>query len=96
MKAVLIIIENDADHAAAMELVAQWMASDDPGDQPRLAAQARLIEHYERRRWPRRPISLARARRRYAAADLPDDTLVTVKAARMDSRHAALDKLLKK
>jgi prevent-host-death family protein len=39
---------------------------------------------------------VARARQRYAAADLPDDILAAVKAAQMDPRHAALDKLLKK
>lgn len=59
MKTMLIVIQNQADHEAAKRLAAQWMVSDDPDDKLRLTAQARLIEDYERRQWPRRPVSLA-------------------------------------
>jgi HTH-type transcriptional regulator/antitoxin HigA len=58
MKATLIVIENDADHAQAKTLVEKLMASDDSADQARMTAQARLIEAYERARWPRRAPSL--------------------------------------
>lgn len=54
MKATLIVIQNDTDHAEAKALVGKLMGSDDPADRARLAAQARLIEAYERNRWPRR------------------------------------------
>jgi HTH-type transcriptional regulator / antitoxin HigA len=58
MKATLIVIQSDADHAQAKALVGKLMASDDPGERARMTAQARLIEAYERSRWPRRPASL--------------------------------------
>lgn len=54
MKTTLIVIENEADHAAAKALVAKLMASDTPQDRARMAAQARLVEAYEKNRWPRR------------------------------------------
>ena len=54
MKATLIVIQNDADHAEAKKLIERLMDSNDPADQARMAAQARLIEAYERSRWPRR------------------------------------------
>jgi len=54
MKTTLIVIENESDHAQAKALVDRLMISSDPRDASRLAAQARLIEDYERRRWPRR------------------------------------------
>ncbi len=54
MKATLIVIQNDTDHAEAKALLERLMRSDAPGDRARLAAQARLIEAYERVRWPRR------------------------------------------
>jgi HTH-type transcriptional regulator/antitoxin HigA len=54
MKATLIIIENDRDHAQAKALIEELMGWDDVADQARMAAQARLIEAYERSRWPRR------------------------------------------
>lgn len=54
MKANLIVIENDVDHAEAKALVEALMTSTDPKDAARLGAQARLIEAYERGRWPRR------------------------------------------
>jgi len=58
MKATLFVIENDADHAQAIALVEKLMASNDPADQARMTAQARLIEAYERARWPRRAPTL--------------------------------------
>ena len=58
MKATLIIIQNDADHAEAKSLIEKLMDSNDPADQARLTAQARLIEAYERARWPRRAPTL--------------------------------------
>ncbi|MEA3182625.1 MAG: HTH-type transcriptional regulator / antitoxin HigA [Gammaproteobacteria bacterium] len=58
MKATLIVIENDADHADAKDLIEQLMRSNDPGDLSRMTAQARLVEAYERSRWPRRSPSL--------------------------------------
>lgn len=58
MKATLIAIENDADHAQAKALVERLMASNDPGSIPKIAAQASLIEAYERNRWPKRASSL--------------------------------------
>jgi HTH-type transcriptional regulator/antitoxin HigA len=54
MKATLFIIENDRDHAEAKALIEKLMGSSDPADQARITAQARLIEAYERARWPRR------------------------------------------
>jgi HTH-type transcriptional regulator/antitoxin HigA len=59
MKATLILIENDADHAQAKALVDRLMISDNPADSAKLAAQARLIEAYERRRWPQKTPALA-------------------------------------
>ena len=59
MKATLFIIENDKDHAQAKALIEKLMGSDDVADRARLAAQARLIEAYERARWPRRTTTLA-------------------------------------
>ncbi len=59
MKATLFVIENDADHAQAKKLVEKLVGSHDPADQARMTAQARLIEAYERVRWPRRAPSLA-------------------------------------
>lgn len=59
MKVTLIVIENDKDHAQAKSLVARLMGSNAPRDEKRLEAQARLIEDYERRRWPRRHVATA-------------------------------------
>lgn len=56
MKTELIIIENDADLAEANALVASLIES---GDVLRLQAQAKLVEDYERRRWPREMPSIA-------------------------------------
>jgi HTH-type transcriptional regulator/antitoxin HigA len=58
MKATLIVIQNEGDHAAAKSLVAKLMASGTASDRARMAAQARLIEAYERSRWPRKAPSL--------------------------------------
>ena len=58
MKATLIVIENDADHAQAKALTLSLMESDDPQDLQRMAAQARLIEAYEHARWPSRGVAL--------------------------------------
>lgn len=58
MKATLIVIQSDADHAQAKALVERLLASNDASDRARMAAQARLIEAYERSRWPRRPAAL--------------------------------------
>jgi HTH-type transcriptional regulator/antitoxin HigA len=58
MKATLFVIENDRDHAEAKALIEKLMGSDDAADQARMAAQARLMEAYERARWPRRSPSL--------------------------------------
>ena len=54
MKTKLIVIENDADHAEAKALIETFIASTDPKDAVCLGEQARLIEAYERGRWPRR------------------------------------------
>jgi HTH-type transcriptional regulator/antitoxin HigA len=59
MDATLIIIHSDAEHARALALVDRLMASDNPADMARLAAQARLIAAYEERKWPRRTPSTA-------------------------------------
>jgi HTH-type transcriptional regulator / antitoxin HigA len=58
MKATLFIIENDRDHAQAKALIEKLMGSSDVADQARMTAQARLIEAYERARWPRRTPTL--------------------------------------
>ena len=53
MKATLILIQSDAEHAKAKALAEKLMASNVPEDRARMTAQARLIEAYERGRWPR-------------------------------------------
>jgi HTH-type transcriptional regulator/antitoxin HigA len=58
MKATLFVVENSADLTQAKALIEKLMGSDDPADLARMAAQARLIEAYERARWPRRAPSL--------------------------------------
>jgi HTH-type transcriptional regulator/antitoxin HigA len=58
MKTTLIVIEDEADHAQAKSLVEKLMSSSKPEDRARMVAQARLIEAYERARWPRRQSSL--------------------------------------
>jgi HTH-type transcriptional regulator / antitoxin HigA len=54
MKATLFIIQNEADHAQAKALIEKLVGSKDPADRARMTAQARLVEAYERVRWPRR------------------------------------------
>lgn len=54
MKTTLIVIQNEADHVEAKALVTKLMASDAPADRARMAAQARLIEAFEKTRWPRK------------------------------------------
>ena len=56
MKATLIVIESDADLAEAQALLAGLMGRIDMSrsDIALLQAQARLVEAYEQRRWPRR------------------------------------------
>ena len=54
MKATLIIVQNQADHEAAKALVSKLMQSSEAADRARMVAQARLIEAYERARWPRK------------------------------------------
>jgi HTH-type transcriptional regulator/antitoxin HigA len=58
MKATLIVIQNDADHAEAKALLARLLESNEPSGRARRLAQARLIEAYERTRWPRRAPTL--------------------------------------
>ena len=58
MKTTLVVIQNDAEHAEAKAFVEKLMGSQDPADQARMTAQARLIEAYERARWPRRAPTL--------------------------------------
>ncbi len=53
MKATLIVIEDEADHADAKKLIEKLMGSSDPNDRARMVAQARLVEAYERSEWPR-------------------------------------------
>jgi len=55
MDATLIVIDSDAELARARALVDRLMASDQPADIARLAAQARLIAAYEQSKWPHRP-----------------------------------------
>jgi HTH-type transcriptional regulator / antitoxin HigA len=59
MKATLIVIENDADHDAAKTLITRLIGSSSAADQARMVAQARLVEAYERARWPRKTVPLA-------------------------------------
>jgi HTH-type transcriptional regulator / antitoxin HigA len=53
MKTMLIVIQNEADHADAKRLVEKLMGSNDPQNGARMLAQARLVEAYERAQWPR-------------------------------------------
>jgi HTH-type transcriptional regulator / antitoxin HigA len=59
MKATLILIQNDADHVQAKALVDKLMASGSPADHAKLTAQARLIEAYEREKWPQKSPALS-------------------------------------
>jgi len=59
MDATLILIDNDAELARARALIDRLWNSNDAADIARLEAQARLIEAYEERKWPRRPPTTA-------------------------------------
>ena len=59
MDARLIVIENDEELARAQALVSRLMDATAPADLARLEAQARLVEAYERKTWPRRPPNAA-------------------------------------
>jgi HTH-type transcriptional regulator/antitoxin HigA len=54
MDARLIVIENDEELARAQALVSRLMDATAPADLARLEVQARLVEAYERKKWPRR------------------------------------------
>jgi HTH-type transcriptional regulator/antitoxin HigA len=58
MKTTLVVIQNDADHAAAKALIDKLMGSKSAHDRARMVAQARLVEAYERMRWRRVPPTL--------------------------------------
>jgi antitoxin component HigA of HigAB toxin-antitoxin module len=53
MDATLILIDSDAELARALALVERLIVSNDPKDDIKLAAQARLIAAYEEQKWPR-------------------------------------------
>ncbi len=53
MKATLIVIQDEADHADAKQLIEKLIGSRDPNDRARMVAQARLVEAYERSKWAR-------------------------------------------
>ena len=59
MKTTVILIEKDTDHAQAKAVVDKLTRSDNRADNLRIAAQAHLIEAYERRRWPQKSPELA-------------------------------------
>ena len=44
MKATLIVIQNEADHADAKKLIEKLIGSSDSRDRARMVAQARLVE----------------------------------------------------
>lgn len=58
MKVTSFVVENDADLIRAKALIEKLMGSSDSADLARMTAQGRLIEAYERARWPRRAPSL--------------------------------------
>ena len=53
MKATLIVIQDEADHAEAKKLIEKLMGSSKPEERARMVAQARLVEAYERSERPR-------------------------------------------
>jgi HTH-type transcriptional regulator / antitoxin HigA len=53
MKTTLIVIQDEADHADAKKLIEKLLGSSAPNDRARMVAQARLVEAYERSKWPR-------------------------------------------
>jgi HTH-type transcriptional regulator / antitoxin HigA len=87
MEATLIVIDSQAELARARALVDRLMASNDPADLARLAAQARLIAAYEEEQWPPRAPSAAEVIRYLMNQhDLTQADLVTLlgSAARVD------------
>jgi HTH-type transcriptional regulator/antitoxin HigA len=58
MRTELVVIETEADYQEALALVDGLLGSEDKADAARLRAQARLIEDYERTRWPRERATL--------------------------------------
>jgi HTH-type transcriptional regulator/antitoxin HigA len=58
MDATLILIDSDAELTRALALVDQLIVSNDPKDDLKLVAQARLIAAYEEEKWPRRTPSI--------------------------------------
>jgi len=59
METRIILIENDADLAAARALISALGTSDDPADVARLRAQALVLQAYEAKAWPSKPASPA-------------------------------------
>lgn len=53
MKATLIVIQDEADHAAAKKLIEKLADSSAARDRARMLAQARLVEAFECVRWRR-------------------------------------------
>ena len=53
MKTTLIVIQDEEDLADAKKLIEKLMGSSDLNDRARMVAQARLVEAYERSKWPR-------------------------------------------
>jgi hypothetical protein len=51
MQAQIVIIENEADLAAARTVVSELGTSDNPADVGRLRAQALILQAYEAERW---------------------------------------------
>jgi HTH-type transcriptional regulator/antitoxin HigA len=52
MDTTLIVIDSDEELARAQGAIARLVGSDNPADQARLNAQARLVAAYEETRWP--------------------------------------------
>ena len=57
----IVVIENDADLAAARELVSALGTSETPADVGRLRTQALILQAYETERWPTEPANLQRS-----------------------------------
>jgi hypothetical protein len=51
MEATVIVIDSDAELVRVRPLVDRLMASDEPADIARLAAQARVIAAFEEEKW---------------------------------------------
>jgi HTH-type transcriptional regulator/antitoxin HigA len=59
MQAQIVIIENEADLAAARAIVSELGTSNSPADVGRLRAQALILQAYEQEKWPSTPASPA-------------------------------------